>query len=322
MKTIAIVTSGGDSPGMNAAIRAIVRQAHSRQIKVVGVIRGYGGILEGNFTEMNLSSVANIIQRGGTILLTDRCKEFYEASYRKEAANILRRRKIDGLIVIGGDGSFRGAHLLATEHQIPVIGIPGTIDNDIFGTDYTIGFDTAINTAIDAADKIRDTAGSLERTFLVEVMGKASAFIASEVGISVGAEFVVQPTELDPAEQIHHAVKRGLDRGKRSSIVVIAEGETSGRSYQIAEKLLKEYQIDSRVCVLGHIQRGGSPTARDRVAASRMGAKAVESFLNYKIPVMIGTHGDDLIETPLEHAFGKRREFKDELIRLASTLAT
>ena len=278
-KTLGILCSGGDSPGMNCAIRAIVRTAIYHGHKVLGIKRGYAGLLRGEFMEMGLSSVGNIIQRGGTILQTSRSAEFMKPEFRSKAAALLKAQGVDGLIVIGGDGSFNGANALSIEHGIPVIGIPGTIDNDISGTEYTIGFDTAVQTAIEAVDRIRDTAHSHARTFLVEVMGRNSSAIAVKVGVCTGAENVLLPHEEVDYKKIHEDMERGMARGKDSSIIIVAEGPVAGRSYTIQKTLKERYQHDAHVCILGHIQRGGSPTSNDRFIASQMGSLAVETLL-------------------------------------------
>ena len=282
IKTIAVMCSGGDSPGMNCAIRAVVRTAIGKKIKVFGIKRGYAGLLQGNFEEMDASSVGNIIQHGGTVLQTSRCPEFHNEDVRKEAFNLLKRKNIDALIVIGGNGSFNGAYQLNSEHDFPVIGIPGTIDNDIEGTDLTIGFDTAVQTAIGAVDKIRDTASSHSRNFIVEVMGRKSDAIALHVGVCCGAENIVLPGKDVDYKKICSDIKRGVARGKNSSIIVVAEGETAGLSYKIQEELKSSYEIATHVCILGHIQRGGSPTGIDRFLGSKMGHDAVVGLLEGK----------------------------------------
>ncbi|MGZ3709010.1 MAG: 6-phosphofructokinase, partial [Bdellovibrionota bacterium] len=291
-KSLAVLTSGGDAPGMNAAIRAVVRYAIAQKCQVFGVIKGYSGLLEGEIIPLTASSVANIIQRGGTLLKTDRCEAFYKKSVRREAANILVRKGIDGLVVIGGDGSFTGAHLMEKETGFPTIGIPGTIDNDIAGTDDTIGFDTAVNTAIEAIDRIRDTASSHDRIFLVEVMGRSSGFIALQVGMGGGAETIIVPELKEPMSKIVSTIQRGIRRGKTSSIIVVAEGPKPGLSTKI-EADLSRRGFNAKVCILGHTQRGGSPTAHDRVLASALGAAAVGYLLQGKSNAMVGVrHGE------------------------------
>ncbi len=277
---IGLLSSGGDAPGMNCAIRAVVRTAIFHGHSVVGIKRGYAGLLRGEFENMTLSSVGNIIQRGGTILQTSRCPEWMKPEYRTKAAELMRAQGIDALIVIGGDGSFNGANALYKEHGFPVIGIPGTIDNDISNTEYTIGFDTAVQTAIEAIDRIRDTAHSHARTFLVEVMGRNSSAIALKVGVCTGAENILLPHDQIPLQKIVDDIKRGVARGKDSSIVVVAEGPVAGRSYQIQQDLKNSHGLDAHVCILGHIQRGGSPTSNDRFIASQMGSLAVEAIIS------------------------------------------
>lgn len=290
---IGLLCSGGDSPGMNCAIRAVVRTALYHGIQVTGIKRGYAGLLRGEFQSMNLSSVGNILQRGGTILQTSRSPEFMQASFRKKAVDMLRAQRIEALIVIGGDGSFNGAMALWNEHQFPVIGIPGTIDNDISNTEYTIGFDTAVQTAIEAVDRIRDTAHSHARTFLVEVMGRNSSAIALKVGVCTGAENVLLPHDKVDYQKIIDDIQRGIARGKESSIIIVAEGPIAGRSYEIQHVLKDKFQMDTHVVILGHIQRGGSPTSNDRFIASQMGNLAVEGLREGKFPcVTIVRHGE------------------------------
>jgi 6-phosphofructokinase 1 len=320
-KAIAVLTSGGDAPGMNAAIRAVVRFGLAHGCEVYGIQKGYSGLLEGQIHPLYASSVANIIQRGGTILKTDRCEAFYKKSVRREAANILRRKGIEGLVVIGGDGSFTGAHLLERENKYPTIGIPGTIDNDIAGTEDTIGFDTAVNTAIEAIDRIRDTASSHDRIFLVEVMGRSSGFIALEVGIGGGAETVIVPERKQQFAKIVDTIRRGVARGKTSSIIVVAEGEKPGLSQRLAQDLSKK-GFNSKVCILGHTQRGGSPTAHDRLLASAMGASAVAYLLSGKSDAMVGVQDGRIELMPFKKMFGIKKDVSDEMIRLAHVLAT
>ena len=278
VKTIAVLCSGGDAPAMNSAIRAVVRSAIGAGLKVYGVKKGYAGLLTGDIHLMDASSVGNILQRGGTILQTSRCKEFFKEETRKEAANILKRKGIDGLIVIGGNGSLKGAVKLHEEHNIPIVGIPGSIDNDIHGTDYSIGFDTAVQTAVEAVDKIRDTASSHERNFIVEVMGRKSEAIAFHVGVCTGAENIISPSRKVDYKALYQDIQRGIDRGKNSSLIIVAEGEKPGLSYQVQKKLKELYNVETHVCILGHIQRGGRPTANDRFMASQMGILAVEAI--------------------------------------------
>lgn len=282
IKRIGILCSGGDSPGMNCAIRAVVRTGIGAGIEVYGIQKGYSGLLSGQIRELQVSSVGNIIQHGGTILQTSRCPEFMTIEGRKKAADQLKKFKIDALVVIGGDGSFNGAMALHKEHNIAVIGIPGTIDNDIDGTDYTIGFDTAVMNAVEAVDKIRDTANSHARTFIVEVMGRKSPAIALKVGICTGAENVVLPTADIDYAKIVGDIDRGIKRGKTSSIIIAAEGEVEGISHTIQKNLKEKHKLEAHVCILGHIQRGGNPTPTDRLIASQMGQCAVKALLQGK----------------------------------------
>lgn len=320
-KSIAVLTSGGDAPGMNAAIRAVVRYALAHGCSVHGIIKGYSGLLEGEIHLLNASSVANIIQRGGTILKTDRCEAFYKKSVRREAANILRRKEIDGLVVIGGDGSFTGAHLMEKETGFPTIGVPGTIDNDIEGTEDTIGFDTAVNTAIDAIDRIRDTASSHDRIFLVEVMGRSSGFIGLEVAIGGGAETVILPEKKETIQSVVKTIERGIKRGKTSSIIVVSEGNKPGLSSRLAKDLLSR-GYNPKVCILGHTQRGGSPTAHDRLLASALGATAVGYLLQGKSNAMVGVRANEVVLVPFKKVIGQHKDVSRDLIGLAQVLST
>jgi 6-phosphofructokinase 1 len=320
-RSIAVLTSGGDAPGMNAAIRAVVRYGIAQGCQVYGVYKGYSGLLEGQIHPLLASSVANIIQRGGTILKTDRCEAFYRKSVRREAANILRRKEIDALVVIGGDGSFTGAHLMQRETGFPVIGVPGTIDNDIACTEDTIGFDTAVNAAIDAIDRIRDTASSHDRIFLVEVMGRSSGFIALRVGIGGGAETVIVPEKRESVSTVVRTIERGVRRGKTSSIIVVAEGKTPGLSTRLAADLEKR-GYSTKVCILGHTQRGGAPSAHDRMLASVLGASAVGFLLAGKSDAMVGVQKDQVALVPLKQVIGHRKELSAAMLGLAHTLAT
>jgi len=323
IQSVAVLCSGGDAPGMNAAIRAVVRSSIAECLQVFGVVKGYTGLVEGDFVELELASVANIIQRGGTILKTARCPEFLRANGRKQAADNLRNKGIDALVVIGGDGSFRGAHAFWKENKIPVIGVPGTIDNDIAGTDITIGFDTAVNTALRAIDQVRDTASAHERTFLVEVMGRNSGNIALEVGIGGGAEAIVIPEEKMSPKEVAARIERGVRRGKTSSIIVVAEGDVpGGRAMQLAKELEKKYKIGAKVCILGHVQRGGSPSALDRKIASVFGAEAIYSLLKGKSDLMVGIYGNKTVYVPFAKAVQKKNTIDRDLIKLAQVLAT
>lgn len=306
---------------MNAALRAAVRTAIGRGVGVTAFIGGYTGILRKELRELDLGSMANIIQRGGTIIKTGRCMEFLKPEGRATAAANIRETGIQGLIVIGGDGSCRGAHLLFEEHKIPCVGVPGTIDNDVFGTDSTIGFDTAVNTALDAIDRIRDTAASHDRLFIVEVMGRESGFIASEVGLAGGAEeifFADNPVSID---QVLQTIRRGMERGKKSSILITAEGQKPGRAYDLAEAIRKKSGFDAKICVLGHIQRGGSPTAADRVLATRLGARATELLLAGQTDIMVGTNGKNLITVKLQDIANKKKTTSLDMIELARSLS-
>jgi 6-phosphofructokinase 1 len=321
LRSIAVLTSGGDAPGMNAAIRAVVRYGLSQGLEVFGVHKGYSGLLEGQIEPLTASSVANIIQRGGTILKTDRCEAFFKRQVRREAANILRRKQIDALVVIGGDGSFTGAHKLEQENRFPTIGVPGTIDNDIFGTDNTVGFDTAVNTAIESIDRIRDTASSHDRIFLVEVMGRSSGFIALSTGIGGGAETILVPEQKMTVRDVCKTIERGVRRGKTSSIIVVAEGPKPGRSQLLADALQK-VGYSAKVCILGHTQRGGSPTPNDRLLASVLGASAVAYLLAGKSDAMVGVRNEDVVLVPFKQVVGHKKTLSRDLLELARILAS
>ncbi len=321
IKSIAVLTSGGDSPGMNCVIRSIVRAGLGHGIKVYGIYRGYAGLLNNDFVEMNASFVGNIIQRGGTILNSSRCPEFREKHNREKAAQILEDRGIDALVVIGGDGSFKGATALNSEFGVPVIGIPGTIDNDLLGTDYTIGFDTAVQTAIEAVDKIRDTAASNERTFLIEVMGARSSSIAVKVGVCTGAESVLLNSESVDYEKMAGSIRKGMRRGKNSSIIIVAEGEKPGRAYEIAHILEDMHHISSKVCVLGHIQRGGSPNANDRFFGTVMGKMAVNALLEGAVQNAIVVRDNKPMVVPLGDCSDKSDHAMKDFIGIAEELS-
>ncbi len=322
LKTIAVMTSGGDAPGMNAAIRAVVRQGISSGLQIKGISNGYKGMIQAEFCDLNAGSVANILQRGGTILKSGRCPDFLKPEARKRAAENLRNSGVEGLVCIGGDGSFRGAQLLHEEHQVPVIGVPGTIDNDLFGTDFTIGYDTAVNTALDAIDRIRDTAASHDRLFIVEVMGRESGFIAIDVGVAGGAEAVFIPESPITPDQAIQQIQKGMARGKMSSILVAAEGQKPGRAYDLAEAIRKRSGFEAKVCILGHIQRGGSPTAADRILASRLGAAAVTSLIQGQTAVMLGLQWQKVVATPLVDTYTQRKPIPKDLIALSHVLAS
>ena len=318
---IAVLTSGGDAPGMNAAIRAVVRTAIHFGHDVWGIERGYAGLLDGKFVKMEASSVANIIQRGGTILRTARSEEFMKKDGRAKAAEELSHREIDSLVCIGGDGTFRGANALSQEHGIAVIGIPGTIDNDVAFTDMTIGYDTAVNTALDAIDRIRDTAAAHDRFFVVEVMGRNSGHIALNVGLAGGAEYIFMPEVKTDLNLVVQKLARSRARGKTSSILVAAEGKKAGDAYALAENLSKRVGTEFRVVILGHTQRGGSPTAKDRLLATRMGAAAVFALTEGRSDVMIGEVANKIQETPLMEVVKAKKKPDLQLFELAEILS-
>jgi 6-phosphofructokinase 1 len=321
LKNIGVYTSGGDAPGMNAAIRATTRFAINHGYSVTGIIGGYPGMISSEFINLQLNSMANVIQRGGTILKTGRSPEFHQAEVRAKAVENLRAANIDALVCIGGDGSFMGAHLLWQEHRFPIMGVPGTIDNDIAGTDSTIGFDTAVNIALDAIDRIRDTAASHDRLFIVEVMGRDSGFIAVEVGVAGGAEEVFIPESPVTVDVAIDHIRRGIARGKKSSILVAAEGHKPGRAYDLADAIRKKSGFDAKVCILGHIQRGGSPTAADRILASRLGAQAVECLRRGECDAMVGVDGRDVVTVPFEKVIGVKKRVASELVQLVRVLS-
>jgi 6-phosphofructokinase 1 len=322
MKKIAVMTSGGDSPGMNACIRAVVRTGIYHNLEVYGIRRGYEGMIDGDFYKMESHDVSNIIQRGGTILKTARSMRFMEAEGRKRAFENLKSNGIEGFVAIGGDGTFRGATVFEKEYGITCVGIAGTIDNDLFGTDYTLGFDTAINTAIDCIDKIRDTAISHNRLFFVEVMGRDAGFIALSCGIAGGAEAIVIPETETNIENLISVLENGWQHQKSSAIVIVAEGDERGGAFEIA-KLVKEKfnQYDTRVSVLGHIQRGGNPTVRDRILGSRLGMAAVEALVDGKKNVMAGLINDELAFTPFANATKHHMEINKQMLKLVEILA-
>lgn len=321
MKRIGVFTSGGDAPGMNAAIRAVVRQAYALGLEVIGIRRGYAGMILGEMVPLGVRDVANILQRGGTILLTARSQEFLTEEGRAKAAEKLKEAGIEGLVAIGGDGTFRGAMRLLEEHKVPVVGVPGTIDNDLYGTDYTIGFDTAVNTALEAIDRIRDTAASHERVFFIEVMGRDSGFIALDVGLAGGAEVIAVPEEPVDPRAIAEGLLESLRRGKSSSIVVVAEGAYPGGAAGLLAAIREHVPVEARVTVLGHIQRGGSPTAKDRILASRLGAAAVQSLAGGTSGVMVGEVEGEVELTPLKEAVERKKDINRALLALSRVLA-
>jgi 6-phosphofructokinase 1 len=318
MKRIAVLTSGGDAPGMNAAIRAVVRSGHYHGLEVFGVYRGYSGLIQGEIRRLTLGSVGDIIHRGGTMLFSARCEEFKTEAGREKAVEQIRKHQIDGLVVIGGDGSFRGA-LKLCEMGIPAIGVPGTIDNDIPGTDFTIGFDTAVNTVIECIDRIRDTATSHERTFVIEVMGRDAGDIALWAGLAGGAESIIIPEEPHSLEEIVERLKRGNQRGKKHSIIIVAEGVASG--VEVAARIRESTGWETRVTVLGHVQRGGTPTAFDRVLAGRMGTKAVELLLTGKKGMMTAIRSGEIVGVDLREALSGKHRPDMELHGLAKILS-
>ncbi|MBM7867360.1 6-phosphofructokinase [Heliobacterium gestii] len=315
---IGVLTSGGDAPGMNACVRAVVRMAIYQGIKVSGILRGYAGLLAGEMRPMDVGSVGDIIHRGGTVLRTARCKEFFEEKNQALAAGKLKAAGIDALVVIGGDGSFRGAQALMG-HGIRIVGIPGTIDNDIPGTDYTIGFDTAVNTVLDAINKIRDTATSHDRTNVIEVMGRRAGHIALLAGLGGGAESILVPEVSFDIDEVCARLMRGHERGKLHSIILVAEG--AGSAVEIGKRIEEKTGLETRVTILGHIQRGGNPTATDRIWASRMGAQAVEALLRGQSNIMLGVRKGELIEENLDKALTERNGLDEELYRLAGVLS-
>jgi len=318
MKRIAVLTSGGDAPGMNAAIRAVVRKGVHHGLEVLGVYRGYSGLIQGDFVPFQLGSVGDIIHRGGTILYSARCEAFKTEEGQQKAVEQLKKHGVDGLVVIGGDGSFRGAQKL-TAHGFPTVGVPATIDNDIPGTDFTIGFDTAINTVIDAIDKIRDTATSHERTYIIEVMGRDAGDIALWAGLADGAESIIIPEAPFDWDEIVERLNRSNRRGKKHSFIIVAEGVSDGAT--VAEEIKRRTGLETRVTVLGHIQRGGSPTAMDRVLASRMGAKAVELLLEGKKDQMVAIQKGEIVGIPFDEAFRMKHQPDLSLYDLAGILA-
>ncbi len=306
---------------MNAAIRSVVRSSIEQNIEVIGIFRGYLGMVDGDMTSLQTSSVANILQRGGTILKSGRSKEFLRPEVRKIAFEHLQKAAIDALVCIGGDGSLRGAIAMHREFGIPVVGVPGTIDNDIAGTDFTVGFDTAVNTALEAIDRIRDTAASHNRLFIVEVMGRDSGFIATWVGLAGGAEEVFIPENPTSVDQAIQRIQRGMARGKTSSILIAAEGQKPGRAYDLAENIRKKAGFEAKVCILGHIQRGGHPTAADRVLASQLGSAAIRVLLQGQKDVMVGVQNQKVVYEPLENCLNQKKLVHQNLLSLIDTLS-
>lgn len=322
IKTIGLLTSGGDAPGMNAAIRAVTRAAIYNGLKVKAIYRGYKGLITGEIIEFKTQNVSNIIQQGGTILKTARCAEFRTVEGRKQAYETLIREEIDALVVIGGDGTLTGARIFASEHNFPIVGLPGTIDNDIFGTDSTIGYDTALNTIIEAVDKIRDTASSHERLFFIEVMGRDAGFLALNGALASGAEAAIIPEIATEVDQLEDLIKNGFRKSKNSSIVLVAESELTGGAMHYADRVKNEYpEYDVRVVILGHIQRGGSPTAYDRILASRLGAAAVESLIDGQRNILLGIDDDQIVSVPFSKAIKNDKPIDPELLKVLKVLS-
>ena len=322
IKCIGILTSGGDAPGMNAAIRAVTRSAIYNGLQVKGIYRGYKGLITGEIKEFKTENVSNIIQLGGTILKTARCQEFRTPEGRQVAYETMKREGIDALVVIGGDGSLTGARLLAQEFDVPCIGLPGTIDNDLYGTDTTIGYDTALNTILDAVDKIRDTATSHERLFFVEVMGRDAGFLALNGAIAAGAEAAIIPEFNTEVDQLEEFINNGFRKSKSSSIVLVAESEITGGAMHYAERVKNEYpQYDVRVTILGHLQRGGRPTAHDRIIASRMGVASIQALMEGQRNVMIGIENGQIVYVPFAKAIKNDKPIDRELVSVLNELS-
>ena len=322
IKSIGILTSGGDAPGMNAAIRAVTRSAIYNGLKVYGIYRGYKGLVTDEIQEFKSQNVSNIIQMGGTILKTARCKEFTTPEGRAPAYENMKKHEIDALVIIGGDGSLTGARIFAQEFDVPCIGLPGTIDNDLYGTDTTIGYDTALNTILDAVDKIRDTATSHERLFFVEVMGRDAGFLALNGAIAAGAEAAIIPEFSTEVDQLEEFIEHGFRKSKSSSIVLVAESELTGGAMHYAERVKNEYpQYDVRVTILGHLQRGGRPTAHDRIIASRMGVASIQALLEGQRNVMIGIDDDKIVYVPFAKAIKNDKPIDRELVNVLHELS-
>lgn len=322
IKKIAVFTSGGDAPGMNAAIRGVTRTAIYNKLKVIGIRHGYEGMIHGHFKELKAHSVSDIIQRGGTILKTARSKEFRTVAGRKQAYENLKAAGIDAVVAIGGDGTLAGAREFSEEYDVPFVGIPGTIDNDIYGTDYTIGYDTALNTVVEAVDKIRDTASSHNRLFFIEVMGRDAGFIALRTGIACGAEAILIPEVKGQVQNLRDFLEKGFKRKKSSNIIIVAEGEESGGAFKIASTVKKDFaEYDVRVSVLGHIQRGGTPSAYDRVTASLFGHAAVMALLDDQQSVMIGMEGGEIAHCTFNKAIKMHKHVAPEKLNIAEILS-
>lgn len=322
IKRIAVYTSGGDAPGMNAAVRSVVRTASYRDLHVYGIMRGYDGMISGKIKRLETRDVGNIMHRGGTILKTARSMEFMTPEGRKIAYENLQANDIDALVAIGGNGTYTGAKVFAEEYNIPIVGLPGTIDNDLYGTDYTIGFDTAVNTAIEAVDKIRDTADSHNRLFFIEVMGRHAGYIALHTGIGSGSSGIFLPETETNVADIAQLISKSKRKKKLFNLIIVAEGNKNGNAMEIADKIRKlEPEIETRVTIIGHLQRGGSPTAADRVLASRLGYNAVEALLEGKRGCAIGIVNDEIAYTPFEDAITKTKSLNKDLVKMAEILA-
>ena len=322
IKTIGLLTSGGDAPGMNAAVRAVTRAAIYNGLRVKAIYHGYKGLITGEITEFKTQNVSNIIQQGGTILKTARCEEFKTVEGRKLAYDNMLKEGIDALVVIGGDGSLTGARIFAAEYNFPIVGLPGTIDNDIFGTDSTIGYDTALNTIIDAVDKIRDTASSHERLFFIEVMGRDAGFLALNGALASGAEAAIIPEIATEVDQLEDLIKNGFRKSKNSSIVLVAESEITGGAMHYADRVKREYpEYDVRVVILGHIQRGGSPSAYDRILASRLGEASIEALIDGQRNILLGIDDDKVVAIPFSKAIKKDKPVDPELLRVLKILS-
>lgn len=322
IRCIGLLTSGGDAPGMNAAIRAVTRAAIFNNIRVKAIYRGYKGLITGEIKEFQTQNVSNIIQQGGTILKSARCAEFHTVEGRAEAHNNLQKEEIDALVVIGGDGTFTGARIFSQEYNIPIVGLPGTIDNDLFGTDATIGYDTALNTIIGAVDKIRDTASSHDRLFFIEVMGRDAGFLALSSALASGAEAAIIPERETKVDQLDELIRNGFRKSKNSSIVIVSESEITGGAAGLAERMRREHpEYDVRVSILGHIQRGGSPSAYDRIIAGRMGVAAIDALIDGLRNIMIGIVNNQIVHVPLAKAIKDDKPVNEHLISVLQILS-
>ena len=322
IKCIGLLTSGGDAPGMNAAIRSVTRAAIFNGISVKAIYRGYKGLITGEIQEFQTQNVSNIIQQGGTILKSARCAEFRTPEGRQLAYENMLKEEIDALVVIGGDGTFTGARIFAQEFNVPIVGLPGTIDNDLYGTDSTIGYDTALNTIIDAVDKIRDTATSHERLFFIEVMGRDAGFLALNSALASGAEAAIIPERETKVDQLEELIKNGFRKSKNSSIVIVAESDVTGGANGLAERMHKEHpEYDVRVTILGHIQRGGSPTAYDRIIASRMGVAAIDALMDEQRSIMIGIVNNEIVHVPFTKAIKDDKPVNEQLLGVIQILS-